>query len=155
MELSTTSTLALFETDKKQREAFARNIINEIKEGNADPLKVHMQVKSAEHLLEAVKDNDEYKELLLEAAQKHGKSFTMYNSDFQVKEAGTKWDYIECEDEVINGLYDELEELKARIKEREKFLQTIPESGIADPVTGSMIYRANKTSTTTVQVNLK
>jgi hypothetical protein len=155
MELSVTNTLALFETTKSERETFALRMVQEIKEGNIDPLKVHMQVKSTEHLLDMLKDNPEYRALLLEQAEKNGKKFEMYNSEFQVKEAGTKWDYSKCDDAVYTELEKELAGIQSKIKERQKFLQTIPESGIADPVNGNMIYRASKSSTTIVQCSLK
>lgn len=155
MELTTTSTLSLFETDKAQRQFFVTDIINRIKEGEISPLKVHMQLKSAEDLLKQLSSDDSYKKLLLDEAEKHGKNFEMYNSKFQVKEAGTTYNYAVCEDSFYDDLCSQLTELKGKMKEREKFLQNIPESGIADPENGNMIYRATKSSTTTVAVTLK
>jgi hypothetical protein len=155
MQLTTSSTLALFETTKEQREVFAQQMLNEIKEGNIDPLKVHMQVKSAEHLLDTLKDNPEYKKLLLDAAEKHGKKFETYNAEFQVKEAGTKWDYSNTGDTKLDELQAKYAALGEQIKSRQKFLQTLPASGMADPETGAMIYPATKSSQTIVSCTLK
>lgn len=155
MELSTTSTLALFETTKAQRQTFVQNIITEVREGNVDILKLHMQAKCNEQLLKELIDSKEYKSLLLEQAEKHGKKFEMYNSEFQVKEAGTKWDYSNCNDEYYNELLRRQDTLNKQVKEREKLLQTLPSSGMACPETGNMIYPASKSSTTIVQCTLK
>jgi hypothetical protein len=155
MELTTSSTLALFETTRDQRAVFIDNILNEIKEGNVDVLKVHMQLKCTEQLLDTLNGNPEYKKMLLEQAEKHGKKFETYNAEFQVKEAGTKWDYSQCGDYTLYGLVAEQAELDKKIKDRQKFLQTLPASGMADPETGAMIYPATKSSTTIVQCSLK
>lgn len=155
MELTTTSILALFETTKAQRQSFVDNVINEIKEGNTSPLKIHMQLKSTEDLLKTLNDNPEYKNLLLDEAAKHGKQFEMFNSKFQIKEAGTKYDYSVCQDSIYNDLQAELDAIQAKVKERQKFLQMIPENGVVSPENGEMIYRASKSSTTTLAVTLK
>lgn len=155
MELTTTSTLALFETTKEQREVFAQNMLMAIREGQIDPLKVHMQIKSAEHLLDTLKDNPEYKSLLLEQAEKHGKKFETYNAEFQVKEAGVKWDYSQCADDFYYDLVAKRDALDREIKERQKFLQCVPIEGMASPQTGGIIYPASKSSTTIVQCTLK
>lgn len=156
MELMTASSaLALFETTKDQRRTFIANIIAEAKEGNIDVLKLHMQAKCSEQLMKELLSNDDYKSLLMEQAEKHGKKFEMYNSEFQIKEAGTKWDYSKCEDVTYQELLEQQAEINDKIKAREKLLQTIPASGVVDPDTGVMIYPASKSSTTIVQCTLK
>lgn len=158
-QLTAISILALFETDKAQRASFVQDVITKMQDGTADPLKVHLQMKCMEDLVNGFigskKGSKEYKDLVLEAAQKHGKEFDYYNAKFSVKEVGTKYDYSVCEDVVMNELLAQQAGLKTRIDERAKFLQTIPESGMADPENGNMIYRAVKTSTTSVTVKLK
>jgi hypothetical protein len=72
---------------------------------------------------------------------------------------GTKYDFAHCGDSVIDGLYKEMAELKAKIKEREEFLKSLPPSGldIVDSATGevSTILKPIKTSTTSIAVTLK
>lgn len=156
MELMTASSaLALFETTKEQRRTFIANIIAEAKEGNIDVLKLHMQAKCSEQLMKELLSNHDYKSLLMEQAEKHGKKFEMYNSEFQIKEAGIKWDYSKCEDTTYQELLQKQAELSEKIKAREKLLQTIPASGVVDPDTGAIIYPASKSSTTIVQCTLK
>lgn len=155
MELTTTSTLALFETTKNQRQTFVNDIVNKVIEGEIDVLKVHMQAKCTEQLMKELTDNKEYRSCLLEQAKKHGKKFETYNSEFEVKEAGVSYNYTVCMDEKLEKMYDDLDELKSNIKERENMLKSLPQSGLADPETGSMLYPPIKNSTTIVQCTLK
>lgn len=155
MELQTTSVLSLFETNKAERQSFVADVVQRLISGEVDPLKLHLQVKCTEQILSDLKEQPEYKEMLLETAEQYGKKFERYNSEFAIKEAGTNWHYDKCEDVEYNKMVEDMEALKDRMKQREKFLQSIPVSGIADPENGNMIYPAYKTSTTIVQVTLK
>lgn len=154
-QLTTTGILSLLQTTKEQRQNFVSDVIGRIKNGEFSPVLCHLQLKCMEALVEDVITSDEYKSLLLEEAEKNGKTFEMYNGKFQIKEVGTKYDYSVCEDTVYNELVAQKSHLDAKIKERQKFLQNIPEGGIADPDNGNMIYRASKSSSTTVTVTLK
>ena len=49
----------------------------------------------------------------------------------------------------------QLDDMKLKMKEREKFLKNIPVSGIVDPETGSFIYPPSKSSKTTIKTTLK
>lgn len=155
MELTTTGILSLLQTDKSQRESFANDLIQRIENGEIDPILVHLQLKCMEQVVETAIGHEKYKSLLLEEATKHGKSFEKYNGTFNIKEVGTKYDYSKCEDSVYNELATQKEALDKQMKERAKFLQNVPESGIVDPDNGNMVYRATKSSTTTVTVTLK
>ena len=73
-----------------------------------------------------------------------------------IKEVGTKYQYDQCNDSVWADLKAQAEEITKKLKEREKFLQTLPTDGsVINPETGEPIYRAAKTSTTSVTVTLK
>lgn len=153
-DITAVSALSLFETNKAQRQSFVANVISAINEGSVDPIKLHLQVKCTEQLLSDLKDNEVYKSTLLSEAEKYGKTFERYNSKFAIKEAGTRYDYSKCEDVVLSDLQAQLDEIAAKVKERQKMLQNLPESGLVDPENGNMIYRPVKTSTTTVTVTL-
>lgn len=153
-ELSTNSILSLIDTDKATRQSFVTSHINLLKEGNTDILQSHIQAKNMEQMLKELLSNDEYKSMVLDTAQQYGaKSFERHNAKVEIKEAGTTWTY--PEDTEYLSLLGQLEEIKGKIKAREKFLQNIPASGVADPVSGEMIYPAVKSSTTTVAITLK
>jgi len=156
MRIVTTTDLSLFETTKAQRQDFAQSVINSLKEGLIDPLKVHLQVKCLEDIVKQLTTHPEYKDLTLEEASKHGKSFELHNAKFEIKEAGVKYDYSNCGDPVYNALAEKLAELEKEIKDRQAFLKAVKpgtEILVEDEVV--ILYPPVKTSTTSITVNLK
>lgn len=166
-QIETSSVLALFETSKQDRADFAEAVLTDIEDGKTDPLKVMVQLKSAEHLIKTLLDKEtnanissRFKALVVESAEKQGgKQFSAFNAKFQIKEAGTVYDYSQTNDAEILSLKAQEKELKERIKEREKFLQMLPLKGITsiDEETGEVItiYPPARTSTTTIAVTLQ
>lgn len=158
-ELQSTNLLSLFDTTKAERQEFINDVLVKLDEGNLDPLKVHLQVKSMESIIEGLTKSETYKSFVLDAAQKHGsKTFEFGNASIQIKEAGTKYDYSQCGDVVYDKMKAEANELNEKVKAREKFLQTI--NGfitVLDPETGQVLclYPPSKSSSTTVSVTLK
>lgn len=169
-QLTATSILALFETNKEQRSDFARLIVEAIEKGEINPLKAHLQIKGMEDIISSLTVVDEkknsnfeyakrYRQELLNVAGLYGKKFDLFHGKFDVKEVGTKYDYSECNDSKLLELETALEKASNELKARQKFLQNVPESGaiITDNETGDTytIYRPKKTSTTAVTVTLK
>jgi hypothetical protein len=171
LQLSTPQKLALFQTTKDERKSFVQDLITALNEGELKPLDIHLQVKAMEDIICQLTDTNEktnknftaairYKQLLLEAAEQYSqKSFEYQNAKFEIKEVGTKYDYSMCNDEEYFELVKQKEELDKKIKAKEKFLQTIPVSGvvITSPETGETytVYPPSKKSTTAVSVSLK
>lgn len=149
------SVLTLFSIDKEGRKTFAENIIHQATEGYRSPLDMLIALKNMEDILKAITSDDRFKQAVIDEAQKYGGKLEMHNATVQLREAGVKWDYSKTEDQTYHNMVLQMEELKTKMKAREKFLQTIPEGGIADPETGAMIYRAAKSSSTTPVVTLK
>lgn len=148
--------LSLFETSKSERQNFAEQITNNLLEGLADPLKVHLQVKCMEDLIKQITSNSVYKDLLVNEASKFGKSFEHHNAKFEIKETGVKYDYESCGDPILKDLEDELALLESKIKERQSFLKSI--KGTIEILIGDelvTLYPPVKTSTTSVTINLK
>jgi len=156
MKLATTTDLSLFETTKSERQDFAQSVVNNLKEGLSDPLKVHLQVKCMEDFIKQITSHPDYKDLTLDEAAKYGKSFEHYNAKFEVKEMGVKYDYSNCGDPIYNRLAEELAELEKKVKDRQAFLKAVQpgtELLIEDEVI--VLYPPIKTSTTSITVNLK
>lgn len=130
-------------------------VIADLQEGKVNPLDFHLNIKKMEDVIKKIQADPEYMAMVLAEAGKYGKSFERGLAKVEVKEAGSKYDYSKTGDTVYQELEAEETALKAKMKARQQFLQTIPESGTADPETGNMIYRASKSSTTTVAVTLK
>lgn len=150
--------LELFQTTKLQRQSFCMDVISKLEAGEADPLKVHLQVKAMEDLIKQLTDNPVYKSYLLDQAAKYGKRFEYINAQFEVKEMGVKYDYSNCGDGEMAALLLQETELKDKIKKRGEFLKTIPVSGmtIVNENGGEVetIYPPTKTSTTAISVKL-
>lgn len=153
----TISNLSLFETSKEERQHFAIQVTNNLLEGMADPLKVHLQVKCMEDIIKQLTSNTVYKDAVLTEAQKYGKTFDQHNAKFEIKEMGVKYDYSNCGDPIYRELEDKLVVLEAEIKARQIFLKSMPESGQEILIDDELVkvYPPTKTSTTTVTVNLK
>ena len=153
--ISASSALALFETTKEQRTSFVQSVLAGIEEGNSNPLDIQMHIKCFEDIVEQLKESPAYKKALLDEAGKFGNKFNYRNSEMAVQEMGTKYDYSQSNDSVMNDLLKQEEAIKEKKKEREKLLKALPASGMADPQTGEMIYPPSKKSTTTLVVKLK
>lgn len=158
-EISAIGVLSLLETTKEQRQSFVTSVVESLKEGAADPLKVHLQVKNTEDLVKQITDSKEYRAILLDEAAKYGKSFERFNAKFETKEVGTKYDYSNCNDPEYIRLSEEADKAKKALSDREKFLKNMPSEGIdiLDTGTGETyrIYPPVKSSTTSIAVTLK
>lgn len=147
--------VALFETNKDQRKSFVDSLVNEIAEGGRNPLEIHTQIKAMEDIAKELNSRPEFKEAVLNEAQKSGKSFMFHNAKIDIKEVGTKYDFSICQDSELDSLIAESEKLAEKIKQRQALLKALPISGMADPISGEMLYPPSKSSTTAVAVTLK
>ena len=153
--LTPSSTLALFETNKVQRNHFVQELINQMESGYSNPLDIHMNIKCLEDIVEQLKKDVRYKELLMDEAYKNGQKFNYRNSEMSIKDMGVKYDFSNCNDSVMNEIIQKEETLKKEKEERAKFLKALPIEGVVIPETGEIVYPPSKTSTTTLVVTLK
>lgn len=81
-----------------------------------------------------------------------------HGARFTLRETGATYDYSLCGDPIYARLLKEKEAIDARLKERERFLKTLPSSGIeiTDEETGEIthIYPAVRSSTTNITITL-
>lgn len=158
-DMSAPSIIALFQTNKQQRQTFAEQIINGVIEGEINPLNVHLQIKSMEDIIASIKENAEYKRTVTDAAAEYGKSFEYMNAKIDIREVGTKYNFDQCNDGKYLALKQSENDLKKSIKAREDFLKCAPSTGtiVTDEETGETvtIYPPSKSSTTSVVVTLK
>lgn len=150
--------ISLYDLTKTERGEFVTRLVEKLESGAADPLQIHKQVKSMEDLIKQITSNEKYQSYVLATAQHYGKSFELNGAKYQVKEAGTKYDYSQCNDPELYAMQKQLDELTEKIKNRQKFLQLAPPEGIEvlEDQTGEVyrIYPPSKTSTTTVSITL-
>ena len=158
LEMQPTSIVALFQTNKEQRQSFASQVIQSVTEGNVNPLNVHLQLKAMEDIIEIIKSDPKYKETVLTTAETNGKSFEYQNAKIDIREVGTKYDFSKCNDSLYSELEAQQATLKDKIKQRADFLKKAPIEGtnIVD-MFGEVVtvYPPAKSSTTSIIVTFK
>lgn len=106
-------------------------LIQSIIGGEIDPLRAVAKIRFLSDMLAAALKDDRVKDAILtEIDRNGGKEASAFGVKFQQKEMGVSYDYTVCGDPEYDQLAAEIEDLKARMKEREKFLLGIPEKGL-------------------------
>ena len=146
-------------TTKEERTQVVREIFQELLEGRINPMELHIRMKCLEEVVKQLTSMPAYKAIVLDDAEKHGKSFQYHNAKVEVKEMGHKYDYSMSGSAVLEELYQLQEATDGRIKELETYHKGLPSSGIQvlNPTTSELEthYPPAKTSTTSVAVTLK
>lgn len=151
------STLSVLPSNRDQIKTFSRMLKDEIMGGNVDPLKTLVQLKFIEKMLGDILKDEELDRLFVKELQLYGKEkvVEIAGAKLMQTEVGTRYDYEASGDPKWFDLKKQSTEASERLKEREKFLQTIPyDQGVVDPDTGVFITRPPKTSKTKVKVTL-
>ena len=129
---------------------------DQIMSGDQDPLKVAVHLKALEELISKLRKDEQIQDYTLEQALNEGeKTFTIYGAEMQIKESGVKYDYSNCNDSLLDGLYDKMTLLKEQIKDRETMLKTISEDNPAVSLDGEILNPPLKTSKTGIAITLK
>lgn len=146
-------------TTKEQRSQLVREIMDEVLNGRINPLELHLRLKSAEEVIKQLTGMEPYKAILLDEAEKHGKSFNYQTAKIDIREVGVKYDYSVCGDSELAALYDKQKSIDAQIKAFETYHKGLPSAGVqvVNPETGEVEthYPPAKSSTTSVAVTLK
>jgi hypothetical protein len=150
--MTTLSVINVLPETKAEIATFVQDAKERILAGLENPLKIASQLKAFEEVIKELRDDKEIKESILKEAEKNGKSFKMFNASYQVKEAGTKYDYSVCDDQEWNNLEKQVSELSEKKKAREKFLQAI-KNDVFDG-NGIQLNPPVKSSVTTVAITL-
>ena len=151
------STLSVLPSNRDQLKTFSRMLKDEILASNNDPLKILVQLKFIEKLIEDVlkDENIEYHFLKEFFLYEKEKIIEVGGAKLMQSEVGVKYDYEASGDPKWFDLEKQAKEIAEKKKEREKFLQSIPyDNGVVDPDTGVFITRPPKTSKTKVKVTL-
>lgn len=149
-EMTALSVITLMPNTKPQQQEFVRQVVGQILDGNVDPLKVDVYLKSIEDTIAAIRKNDEVKRLVLNESDKYGsKTFEAYGGKITVSQRSNK-NYAACGDEVWDGLQQQMEQLKAAIKAREAAL----DAGV-DPATGEALKKPVCTITPFLKIEFK
>jgi hypothetical protein len=146
-------------TTKEERTQVVREIFQELLEGRINAMELHIRMKSIEEVVKQLTSMPAYKAIVLDDAEKHGKSFQYHNAKVDIREVGVKYDYSGCGSSELDAWYDTLSVTQDKIKTLESYLKGLPASGITVVLasTGEVEthYPPAKTSTTSVAVTLK
>ena len=116
---------------KETMQMQSRALIQPIIDGEIDPLRAVAKIRFLSDILAATLKDDRVKNVILNEIDKNGgKEITAFGVKFTQKEMGVSYDYTVCQDPEYNRLTTEMEALKAKMKEREKYLMGIPAEGI-------------------------
>lgn len=132
--MTPTSLLAIMPNKKEEIKTFSELLINQVKNGEIDPLKIQVQLKAISNVIDKVSESEDYKKAIRNEAEKHGKSFSLYGANISLIEAGTKYDYSNCNHLEYFDICQEIERLEGKKKVIETLLKAIKET------TGMVIY---------------
>jgi hypothetical protein len=149
--------LDLFATSRTGIDVASDQIIEAVRSGEVNPLKVRVWIKTMEEILERVKK--ETADSQLREAEKYAeKSFQFAGATLTKSEHGTKYNYAVCGDTTWERLDVDAKTAISKRSMREEFLKSLKEPlTIVDEMTGEVV-KINppvKTSTTGLNVSIK
>lgn len=110
---------------KTQQDTFSAALIDEILNGNANPLEVELYLKSMEKVIETVRKNPYVKDAILNEAVKYGEK-TFEHLGCKITVTGKQsFDYSVCGSAKWMQLDEEIKSLTLAKKELEEHLKTI------------------------------
>lgn len=118
---------------------FSKQIIQAVRNGELNPLKVLVSLRSLEAISELVRE--EIGENITREADKYSeKKFDAYGAMVEKAEVGTKYLYETSKDTVYERLHTDFETAKARLDERTAFLKALKQPMITvDELTGEVV----------------
>ena len=141
---------------KSEIERFAKLVMEQIDLGEMrDVLTFAARFKALAKLEETLFGNILFKDAVLEAAEKYGKSFEHGNAKFSIREVGTKYDYAGCGDVEWERLDSSMKTIAEKKTARETFLKAITGDMTIFGDDGCQILPALKTSSTSVTITIK
>lgn len=107
---------------KSNIESSANNLITAIKEGNGNPFEILARMEAVKSFCEAVRDGvNDFVRTELERYGKEGHKSLL--AKFELAEVGTKYHFEK--DVVWSALNSDMEKIKEKMKEQEKFLKAL------------------------------
>lgn len=134
-------------------EEIAEKAVSSVEDGEIDPLKAYAFMMRFQRAAEIFRNASPVVDAAFSELAKYEKNTaTMDGVRLEQTEAGVKYDYSGCGDSELARLSAEMEDLKARIKDRERVLRALPPSGMADPETGEIVFPPARSSKTIIKV---
>lgn len=149
--------LNLFSTSQAGVDRFTDQIIRSVQQGETNPLKVRIWVKTMELICSRLK-SETSEDQLIEADKYGEKTFEYAGAKITKTEVSTKYDFSKCGDPIWESREQILSAAKAQLKEREDFLKTIKEPiTMVDDLSGEIVTITPpiKTSVSGLNVSIK
>lgn len=144
-------------TTQTQIDIFSDQVIESVRNGEANPLEVLIILKAfekaQERIIKEIREN-----FVTEAGKYPETSFEFNGAKIEKVEVGTKYNYAICNDPIYKNRLEIAEKAKEKLSERETFLKAIKEPiNIVDEETGELIkiIPALKTSTSSLKVSIR
>lgn len=152
--MTSMSVLRLFPETKEQQDTFVEMLVNQVLDGNVDPLEVEVQMCQMEQVIKKYRSDRRVQEACLNEAEKYNqKSFDYKNARINIRETGMKYDYTISHDwQEANARTEEAKEAQKAIQKR---LQTVTKNApYIDITSGEEITAIQKSSTTRVVIEI-
>ena len=127
--------------------------------GDVDPLQAHIGISRMERAIELYKKNEQVRDITLRELSKYGRSHRFGDCLLEESEAGVRYDFSVCSDPVYADMLATRSALDADIKDRERYLKSLPSGGITEvnESTGEVLrlHPPVRTSRTIVKTTFK
>ena len=145
------------EVNKTTLKRMASTTMDELME-NGRIIEAADMIAKMEFFMKELKNNPEYVDYLrFEVAKYGGAHTTPSGTRIELAEVGTKYDYVFCEDDILNDLVISRLALEEQIKERQDFLKNLPSEGIeiiSRYGEVKRIYPPSKSSTSSIKCTI-
>lgn len=122
------STLAIFKNFPQSKDEISvaiKNIKAEIMSGDFSPLEIDLHLKKIEEVVKGIREDKEVKSVVLDELLKYSeKTVKAYGCEIS-KVNRSSWDYDLCNDSELFNLEREAMAANERLKDRQKFLQSL------------------------------
>lgn len=124
---------------KEAQENVANDLVAQVVNGDVDPIQAFVQIKALMETSDKFLKNSQVVSAVQAAAEERGKQSVFAGAKVAVAYT-TSYDYSMCGDSEYDELKRQEEEIKAKIKARQMFLKSIPDSvEVVDRNTGELV----------------
>jgi len=145
-------------SNKDKVSVLTKSVKNMVLDGEINPLEVAISLKGMEAFTKSLRSDPLIQDATLEELERYGgKLIHFAGAKFSIREVGVSYDYTECQDPTWDFLNEQMDKLKEKMEEREKFLKSLRKSEtMVNDETGEVytIYPPVKKSKTGYAVSL-
>lgn len=107
--------------------ASVQDMVSQLLGSQYDPRALYVNLRYLQEVIGKSLEDPRVKALMFERV---GKRYDYCDTVTTVVEGGVRYDYAATGDSVLMGLYKDMSDVKAAIREREQFLKNVPAEGV-------------------------